>query len=189
MKLEIVPAPAKTKRDHDALVEPIFKRQPHESDRDFQLFLIYRDLPYFERTLKNVSIKATGDKTLTNAHSEVVDASKKWQWKARCDAFELYVQEHISDRQERVVLELKSEIEVFCLNIMRKVKRIEAIEDVEDMNDPSLMRDLKIVEGLIGKAEAGKFLLNAYKTVIGEKLQLSQGKLEPIKWASIETAA
>jgi len=167
------------------LVEPIYRRQPAETDKEYQLFLIYRDLPWDERSLKKVSAIATENPNTRYPHSSVVDAKNKWNWERRVDAFELFIQEVQSDKQERAILELKSEVELLALRLVRKIANIEAIENPLDLTNPLIQRDLAVIEAIIGKGNAGKFILDAYKTVIGEKLQLGGKKIEELVWKAV----
>lgn len=169
-------------RNEIALVEPIYRRQPLETDREFQLFLIYRDLTWDERSLKQVSRAATENENLRFPHTSVVEANKKWQWQKRADAFELFIQEVQSDKQERAVIELKSEVEMIALRLVRKIGSIESIKDPSELSKPEIQRDLAVIEALIGKGNAGRFLLDAYKTVVGEKLQIYSKKTEVLQW-------
>jgi hypothetical protein len=186
MELSVVEKPQK--RSH-VLVEPIYRRQPHETDKQYQLFLIYRDLPWDQRNLKKVSMIATQKDDLKYAHPTVIEASARWSWQKRVDAFELFVQEVHSSHQERAVLELKAEVEMLALRLVRKIARIENIQDPLELADPKIQRDLAVIEALIGKGAAGKFILEAYKTVIGEKLELGPRKTEPLLWKADARAA
>lgn len=172
---------SKTKA-REVLVEPIFRQQSKESDKNYTMFLKYRDMSYEDRSLVRLSQELVGDPLYRGVQSSISDASKKWSWKIRIDAYELFVQEYHSERQEKVILELKAEVEIIALKLIRKVKKIAEIKSIDDINDPDLKKDLAIIEALVGKGNAGKFILDAYKTVIGEKLQIGTRTLETLAW-------
>lgn len=185
MELSVVPSTPSSTRRGIPLQEPIYRRQEHETDKEYQLFLIYRDLPWDQRSLKRVSAIATENPNIRHPHTAVIDAKNKWSWEKRVDAFELFIQEIQSDKQERAVLELKAEVEVLALRLVRKIANIEAIENPLDLSDPKIQRDLAVIEAIIGKGNAGKFVLDAYKTVIGEKLQIGSKKIEDLVWKAV----
>jgi len=162
------------------LVEPIYRQQPEESDRDYQLFLIYRDIAWDERSAIKASAIAQNipESQVKESHSAIRHASMNWQWPKRVAAYDLFLQEHQSDRQERIVLQTKSDIEHCVMRLVGKIKRIENIQSVEDLNDPALKKDMAVVQAMLDKGGAGKFLLDAYKTIVGQKV--IAGGMKPI---------
>jgi len=184
-------APAETseleKKRHPTLIEPFYRRQPEEPANDYALFLRYRDLPNEDRSALNLSRLATKNPDLKYPHHNVIAASAKWQWSKRMDAWELHIQEAHSDRQERIILELKSTVETISLKMIKKIKVLTEISDPADLHKPEIQRDLAIIQAFVGvKGSPGKFILDAYSTIIGEKLQLSRGKpLQELEWKEI----
>jgi hypothetical protein len=167
------------------LVDPYFRRQPEESDEDYRLFLIYRDLPWETRTQIAATAIATGVdiSEVKEPHHMVRLTSAKWQWPVRVKAYDLWIQESNSDREERIRLQMKSDIEFICMRLTRKIRLIGEITKAEDLMDPEIQRDMAVVEALIGKGNGGKFVLDAYKTIVGQKVQLSALKKVPeLEW-------
>jgi hypothetical protein len=181
-----VPADLRTKKSRAiaTFVEPIYRRQPEETAQEYTLFLKYRDLPNEDRSMLTLSKMATGNQNLKYPHSKIIITCSKWCWTKRMEAWELHVQEVHSDRQERIVLELKSEVETLSLKMIKKIKLITEITSAEDLSKPEIQRDLAIIHAFTGnKYSPARFVLDAYRTVIGEKLQLSKGKaLQDLEW-------
>jgi hypothetical protein len=163
------------------LIDPIYRRQPKEDDAEYALFLVYRDLSWDSRTLRSATAVAQGlkEQEVKQPHSAIILASAKWQWATRADAYDLFIQEYSSERQEKIVLRMKSDIEHICMRLVTKIKRLENISSAEELNDPEIRRDIKIIEALIGEGNAGKFALDAYRTIVGQKLQLGPMKKIP----------
>ena len=166
------------------LVEPIFRRQPEEGDREYRFFLAYRDIPWEDRTLRNATLQIMG-KVSEEAAPLISEFSARWQWERRADAYDLFIQEERSSKNERLVQETKSEIEMLVYKLVKKIRSIQIATDKIESGSltPEIMRDLLLLEGLLGKGNAGKFLLEAYKTIVGEKLQIS-GKVSHLVWGS-----
>ncbi len=172
-------------RNTRILVEPIYRRQPQEKDDEYKLFLIYRDLPWETRSMREVTAIACNVhiNTVKHPHRKIVIACHDWQWVTRVKAYDLWIQENNSEREENLRLKMKSDIEFICFRLAKKIRLIGEIAKSEDLMDPEIQRDMAIVEALVGKGNAGKFVLDAYKTIVGQKLQLSAIRnLPALEW-------
>lgn len=171
------------------LVEPIFRQQPGEDDEAYTLYLLYRDLPWDTRTLRLASAKAMDapEEQVKEPHTKLCLLSAKWQWPVRVASYELYIQEHRSELQEKILLNLKSDIEHTCLKITDKVKRLANVASADDIRNPSpeMQRDIAVVQALIPKGGAGPFLLDTYRTMFGQKMQIgAMRKIPELEWKS-----
>lgn len=168
------------------LVEPIYRQQPQENEKEYKLFLIYRDLPWMDRSLRVATAIALGVhiNTVEVPHSAVTQASAKWQWPLRCNTYDLFIQEYSSEREEKVRLQMKSKIERICYNLVSKIERIEKIEKAEDLAEAEIQRDMAVVQAMIGKDNSpSKFMLEAYKTIVGQRIVTSSARpLPALDW-------
>jgi hypothetical protein len=163
------------------MVEPIWKRQPGESDKCYEMFLIFRDLPYDKRTVLEVSRVIKGDAELEKALTRHKTICSEWCWHERVEAYDLSMQEARSESTEKARLELKSEVEELCLQLTKRIKKIANAEEIDDIK--RLETDLMVIQALVGKGQSGQFILNAYKTIIGQKIQLSKTpQTESLQW-------
>lgn len=168
-----------------ALVEPIHQRQPEEPAAAYRAFLIYRDLVPARRSLLECARIFFNDPE----KEDVPDSLKKlfliWQWELRVDSFSLSIQEDISQRSEDAIRELRSEVEIFALSMAKKIRMLSECEDMEDiMKHKTILAKMSI---LLGEAEAGKFMLAAYKTIVGAKVEVSgtvQHKVSAMDWTA-----
>jgi len=176
------------------LKDPIYRRQAEESDKEYALFLIYRDLPWDERSLRRATAIATNVhlNTVEAPHSAMINASNRWKWTRRADAYDLFVQEYSSERQEKILLYTKSKIEHTVSRLITKINRIENISSADDLNNPEIQRDMAVLQAMIDKGGAGKFLLDAYKTLFGQKVSVGQPKMlkniSELEWNSLDAA-
>lgn len=164
------------------LVEPIYDRQPEESDREHRFFLVYRDIPWEDRSLKKATSIILGAPS-DSPSNMVADFSSRWQWEKRADAWDLFVQEGLSTRNERIVQETKTEIEMLAYKIVKRIRGLNTIMDEKEIDQILFIRELALIEGIVGKGNAGKWMLDAYKTIVGEKLQVS-GKINHLVWGN-----
>lgn len=164
------------------LVEPIYRRQPEEGDREHRFFLVYRDIPWEDRDLTYATSLITG-KPATAPNTLLAEYSSRWQWEKRADAFDLYIQEGKSERSERLVKETKEEIEMLAYKLVKKLRRAQAILDSENCDPLELQKQILQLEAFLGKGNAGKWMLEAYKTLVGEKLNVT-GKMHHLIWGS-----
>jgi hypothetical protein len=172
-------------RERPILQEPIYRRQEDETDREYEFFLIYRDISWDERTLRKATAIATGvpEGEVTVPHSQIAAMSAKWQWPMRADAYDLFIQENRSERQEKIVLHMKSEIEHTCMRLVSKIAKITNIANADELLLPEMKRDMAVVQAMVPEGGAGKFMLETYKTIIGQKLQLgTTKKLPQLEW-------
>lgn len=176
-----------------SLQEPIYRQQREESEQEYKLFLIYRDLPWDTRSLRETTAIATGVPlgAVTQIHAMIQTASAKWRWPKRVLAYDLYIQENCSERQERILLQTRSEIEHIIFKLTKKIKRIEGIVSAEELNDPEVKRDMAILESMIGKGKVGPWVLDAYRTLFGNKVKVlnpTNASLPELEWKEIGDA-
>jgi hypothetical protein len=185
---------AKVIEEKYILKEPIYRRQKEESDVEYNLFLTYRDLPWDQRSLRRATAIATNVhlNTVEAPHSQMIKASNRWNWVRRVDAYDLFIQEYSSERQEKILLHTKSQIEHTVMRLVTKINRIENIATAEELKEPEMIRDMAVLQAMIDKGGAGKFLLDAYKTLFGQKVSVGQPKMlkniSELEWNALDVA-
>lgn len=166
--------------DAPALVEPrIWERQPGENAKQYEAFLIFRDLPAAERgngepdkkALLTVSRIMYDDKERVAVAPTLMKLYRYWSWRARLDAYHLGLQTEASRRNENALLKLKTTIEGTCLKLCGQISELAGCDDEASLAAKRFL--LVKLELLIGKGKAGEFLLKTHVALLGQKIDIS----------------
>lgn len=153
------------------LLEPLWKRQPDESDAQWRAFLIYRELPPDHRTLlRAAQIFFDNDnlKIVPKAHKKT---AYFWDWDTRIESFLKDIQEQSSVRSEEARRKVKENVEIACEKITSEISKVMDAKNIEELKEVRF--NIAKLEMLCGKGNIFKTALDSYKTVIGNRLSVN----------------
>ncbi len=165
-----------------ALREPIWEQQPEESDEDYALFKAYAFKGVVNGRRHRSLSQFFENLNLSQQSYDLRTASKFWSWELRAGAMErnevenktaFYISEGV-DRINRA----RSATEELVVVVAEKAVRL-----LKDEDEKKLIEFAPYVSILFGPGGAGKFILDGYKAIFGDKLNVDGNfKVGPLEW-------
>lgn len=94
----------------EKLYEPIYERQPRETDKSWAAFKAYRNMDASERSLRRLVVehygKERGTKEFRYRLRAVGNLSSRWRWRERVEAWDAYLDEVDRRERERAIREM-----------------------------------------------------------------------------------
>jgi len=114
------------------MVEPVWERQPGESPKSFHAFVVYRDLPPFERTIKKaIEIVYEGNVSPSRLNYWY-QRSSAWHWRRRAEAFDEYKARVAAEAQLQAIREMNERHATIAVAMISKAaQRLKTLPETE----------------------------------------------------------
>lgn len=154
-----------------------------EPDQAYASFIIYRDLPIHERSIeaaynKHLSIETGSESKPIKKASMWLQYSGAYGWPKRAAAYDVYKRETISKRRLENEIERMANIKDNTIELVDLMtsEQLQALKG-DEKAIARLMDKLMPLKILLGSGGAGKFILDGFKALHGEKKEVN-GKFQ-----------
>ena len=125
------------------MTDPIWTKQDGETQRAYQVFCVYRDMGWQDRSLRQLT-RDVYDEDATGVYTHVRKWSSKYEWVARAEAYDEHVSEQMREELEQQRIRDKMD-RLSTLDALHTVLD-DALEDLEvsDISPGMLEKLLKL---------------------------------------------
>lgn len=172
----------------------VWEQQPGEPDNAYTAFCFYKDLPISERSVNKAYEKYLLSETDKGFKSVKTTRPGIWsqycsanRWVDRANAYDAYKADLLSKKRLDLEVERLSNIKENTIDLVDQVTKLQ-LDALKDPESGKMMQEISkraaAFQLLLGKnLGAGKFILEGFKALHGEKKEITGTlRIGPMEW-------